>query len=378
MYARRSPRRYAQGIGRLTCGSNVCLSPPFTKDMGMTAIREYHLFAGIGGGIYGGKLLGHKCVGAVEIMPYARSVLSQRKRDGWMDKGMDINSHIDITKLNGRDIKGSFDVLCGGFPCQAFSTAAHGKNIAAKNLWGHMLRVVKESEAPIVFGENVVLRAIENAKADLEVSGYRVERIRLGCEDLGADHRRNRFWLLAVRDDKIGRSVFARLARQMESLPVLTGECWARSPSEAGLSVAIFPKERRNQLLGIGNAQSPLVAASAFRVLVNRHLKRSDERREDVSSEELANVFERKKTWITKTFRESKDPERHIDGLVHTPTTMANYACTSMMKHEGCRNFVRVFQRPEPVNGEWLMGFPLGASSPHPLPLTNFKRWKKA
>ena len=46
----------------------------------MSKIREYHLFAGIGGGIYGGKLLGHKCVGGVEILEYARGVLEQRKK----------------------------------------------------------------------------------------------------------------------------------------------------------------------------------------------------------------------------------------------------------------------------------------------------------
>lgn len=32
-------------------------------------MRELHLFAGIGGGILGGMLLGHRCVGAVEIDP---------------------------------------------------------------------------------------------------------------------------------------------------------------------------------------------------------------------------------------------------------------------------------------------------------------------
>lgn len=32
-------------------------------------MRELHLFAGIGGGILGGMLLGHRCVGAVESLP---------------------------------------------------------------------------------------------------------------------------------------------------------------------------------------------------------------------------------------------------------------------------------------------------------------------
>lgn len=36
----------------------------------------------------------------------------------------------DLTKLDGEPFKGTFNVLCGGFPCQAFSHAAHGKNIA--------------------------------------------------------------------------------------------------------------------------------------------------------------------------------------------------------------------------------------------------------
>ena len=120
-------------------------------------IKEFHLFAGIGGGIYGGELLGHECCAAVEILPYAQEVLKQRQKDGWMNEFPIFG---DIKTLNGKDFKNSFDILCGGFPCQAFSTAAHGKNISDKNLWPEMLRFVNESNAPIVFGENVVLRAI--------------------------------------------------------------------------------------------------------------------------------------------------------------------------------------------------------------------------
>lgn len=327
----------------------------------MDKIREFHLFAGIGGGIYGGELLGNECVGACEIGDYQQKVLRQRQTDGWMPE---FPIYTDLLSLNGGQFKGAFDVLCGGFPCQAFSTAAHGKNIAAKNLWDDMLRFARESEAPVVFGENVVLRAIEKAKADLEALGYRVERVRLGNADLGADHKRNRFWLMAVMDN----FVFERIASGLATLPKLTGDCWTKSPAETGEPVMVKPEERRMQLLGVGNAQSPFVAATAFRILVNRHLNHVEGRKEIVGKDELAKVFEKKDTWIQTTFD-------HI-GLVHTPTTMANYACKSMMKHQGCLNFTRVFGRPEPENAEYLMGFPLGASSPNPLPRTNFDRWK--
>lgn len=45
-------------------------------------MNELHLFAGAGGGILGGILLGHAPVCAVEIEPYCRQVLLQRQRDG--------------------------------------------------------------------------------------------------------------------------------------------------------------------------------------------------------------------------------------------------------------------------------------------------------
>ncbi len=45
-------------------------------------MRELHLFAGAGGGILGGLLLGHVPVGAVEINDYCRRVLEARQADG--------------------------------------------------------------------------------------------------------------------------------------------------------------------------------------------------------------------------------------------------------------------------------------------------------
>lgn len=321
-------------------------------------IKEFHLFAGIGGGIYGGKLLGHVCCAGVEIDEYCQKILKQRQQDKWFEE---FPIYGDLTKLSGTPFKEQFDILCGGFPCQAFSHAAHGKNIAEKNLWGEMFRFVQESNAPIVFGENVTLKAIDKAKVDLESLGYRVERCKLSCGDLGADHRRDRYWLLAVRD----KSIFEKVSKHLTKLPRLNLQYWSQTPEQVGEEVIVV--NRRAQLKAIGNAQSPMVAASAFRILVNRHLT-NKYHGVLALKEEIDAVYESKKTWIKQTFGEQF-------GYVHTPTTMANYSAPSMMKHQSCRNFVTVFGKPTPHNAEYLMGFPIGASSLTPLNTNNIEKW---
>ena len=323
-------------------------------------IKEFHLFAGIGGGIYGGELLKHQCCAGVEIDSYCQSILKQRQEDGWMNK---FPIYGDLTKLCGTQFQGSFDVLCGGFPCQAFSHAAHGKNIASKNLWGEMFRFAQESNAPIVFGENVTLKALTKAKEDLESVGYKVELCGLSCGELGGDHRRSRFWLLGVKDT----AIFEKLAKHITSLPKLEASEWTKTPEEVGLPVDVT--NRREQLKAVGNAQSPYVAATVFRILVNRHLTHKFSS-PVASKEEIDAVFTKNTTWIKRTFGENF-------GYVHTPTTMANYSAPSMMKHQGCRNFVKVFNKPTPANAEYLMGFPLGASANVSLPKNNIDSWKE-
>ena len=50
------------------------------------ALRELALFAGGGGGILGGKLLGWRTIGACELDGYAREILFARMRDGSLDR----------------------------------------------------------------------------------------------------------------------------------------------------------------------------------------------------------------------------------------------------------------------------------------------------
>lgn len=321
-------------------------------------IKEFHLFAGIGGGIYGGDILKHKCIAGVEIDKYAQNVLKQRQKDGWMPK---FPIYEDIKSLKGTDFIGTFDVLCGGFPCQAFSYAAHGNNIEEKNLWPEMLRFVKESDAPIVFGENVTIEAIERAREDLQNIGYRVERCRLACMDIGADHKRPRFWLLAVKD----KETFNKVALHVSSLPIFTAKFWTDNPNQLVYPAAVpvlAPQKR-----GVGNAQAPIAAAVAFRVLVNRHINHKHNSVKP-NDKEIDGIFEKVDTWIHNI-----DPSDPI--YIHTPTTMGNYHYKSMMKHPSCAKYVKIFGKPTALQAEYLMGFPIGASSPFALSKENYEIW---
>lgn len=323
-------------------------------------INEFHLFAGIGGGIYGGEILGHRCCAGVEINEFCKTVLKQRQQDGWMNE---FPIYDDITKLNGKDFEGTFDVLCGGFPCQAFSYAAHGNNIEEKNLWTYMLDFVVKSNAPVVFAENVTIVAIDQAKKDLEAAGYKVERCRVACMDLNADHKRPRFWLLAVKDF----SILKKIAKHDSSIAKLQAKFWLDNPFEIiyPSPVPVLAPQKR----GVGNAQAPIAAAVAFRVLVNRHLNHKYDS-DVVMAEEVEAVFDKPETWIHKL-----DPTDPI--YIHTPTTMGNYHYKSMMKHPSCAKYVRIFGKPTALHAEYLMGFPIGASSPYPQKIDNFTIWKK-
>lgn len=319
-----------------------------------------HLFAGIGGGILGGQILGHECIAGVEIDKYCKEVLKQRQLDGWLEN---FEIFDDIKKLNPEDFKGSFDVLCGGFPCQAFSYAARGNNISEKNLWPEMLEFARKSNAPVVFAENVTSEAILTAKVDLEAIGYEVAACKLSCMDLGADHKRPRFWLLAINSKK----ALVKLSSNTKNLPKFRSDFWKDDPNkiEYPAPVPVLAPQKR----GVGNAQAPIAAAVAFRILVKRQLNKNFSMN-NATEEEVNSVYIKTKTWMSKKY--PNDPI-----YIHTPTTMGNYHYDSMQKHPSCAKYVKVFGKPTALHAEYLMGFPIGYSSPFPINKENFKSWIK-
>ena len=162
-------------------------------------MNELHLFAGTGGGILGGMLLGHTCVCAVEIEPYCRKVLLQRQRDGMLPK---FPVWDDVRTFDGRPWRGKVDIVCGGFPCQDISCAGKGAGIdgARSGLWREFARIISEVRPRYAFVENSPMlahRGLGRVLGDLAEIGYDAVWTVLGADDVGAPHLRKRIWILA-------------------------------------------------------------------------------------------------------------------------------------------------------------------------------------
>jgi len=97
-----------------------------TKVIGGNGLNELALFAGAGGGILGGHLLGWRTVCAVEWEAYPASVLLARQNDGLLPP---FPIWDDVQTFDGKLWQGIVDVVSGGFPCQDISAAGKGAGI---------------------------------------------------------------------------------------------------------------------------------------------------------------------------------------------------------------------------------------------------------
>ena len=97
-------------------------------------MNELALFAGGGGGILAGCLLGWNTVCAVEIEEYPRRILMQRQRDGQLPF---FPLWDDVCTFDGTPWRGKVDIITGGFPCQDISVAATAFAILQLELLNH-------------------------------------------------------------------------------------------------------------------------------------------------------------------------------------------------------------------------------------------------
>ena len=256
-----------------------------TKVIGGNGLNELALFAGAGGGILGGKLLGWRTVCAVEWESYPASVLLARQNDGILPP---FPIWDDVQTFDGNPWRGIVDVVSGGFPCQDISAAGKGGGIESERsgMWKEMARIIGEVRPQYAFVENspmLTTRGLGTVLADLAQMGFDAEWGVLSAADVGANHLRERIWILAkISNSKCNRWTEGNNAELetnqtigasspipfKSSIKGLDRNSWKTEPDVCrvvnGMASAM------DRLKAIGNGQVPLCAATAWNILKGR------------------------------------------------------------------------------------------------------------
>ena len=161
-------------------------------------LRHLDLFSGLGGFSLGLEATGgFETVAFCDIEKFSRKVLKKH----WPD----VKQYKDIKELTYEQIKedtlAPIDIITGGYPCQPFSVAGSQRGEKDKShLWPEMFRLVKECKPTWVIGENVsghIKLGLDTVLQDLESEGYTVRAFSISASSVGANHQRERVWIIA-------------------------------------------------------------------------------------------------------------------------------------------------------------------------------------
>jgi DNA (cytosine-5)-methyltransferase 1 len=161
-------------------------------------MKVLDLFSGIGGFSLGLERAGMETVAFCEFDEHARKVLNKH----WPD----VPIFEDVRTLDGHQFRGTVDVVCGGFPCQDLSVAGKKAGFSGErsSLYREMLRIISECRPRFAIFENVTgLLSGDSGRwfaqflYDLAEVGYNAEWHCISASELGANHHRDRVWIIA-------------------------------------------------------------------------------------------------------------------------------------------------------------------------------------
>lgn len=255
------------------------------------------LFSGIGGNTLGLRDY-IKTVAYCEFDRHAQSVLLSRMGDGSIEPAPIWD---DITTLTADKFDIPIDIIIGGFPCQDISVAGKGAGITENTrsgLFFQVARLARELKPRFLFLENVPAirtRGLDIVLQELTEIGYDCRWAMLSAAEVGANHGRERWFLLGERREIMANARSKRYQQKLTSMgieekerkPQQTmppgnsspdmaiskfksdkgqGQWWEIEPN-VGRVVDEFPL-RLDRLKRLGNAVVPLQAKTAFEILM--------------------------------------------------------------------------------------------------------------
>ena len=169
-------------------------------------LRHLDLFSGIGGFSLGLEATGaFETVAFCDIEKYCLEVLEKRFPH--------VPRYTDLRELNYEKLKADgiisdgkkIDIITGGYPCQPFSVAGRKKGEEdPRHLWPEYFRLVQELQPTWVIGENVsghIKLGLDTVIENLEAEGYAVRTFSISASSVGANHQRERVWIVAHLED---------------------------------------------------------------------------------------------------------------------------------------------------------------------------------
>lgn len=249
------------------------------------------LFSGAGGGDLAMQhLLGFKCRGYVEYEPYCQEVIKQRITDGLLDAAPifgDIRAF--VSEGYAESYRGMVSLITGGFPCQDISCAGTRRGLGGERsgLWGIMFNIIRTTKPKYVLVENspmLTIRGLGTVLRDLAEVRYDTRWCCLSASIVGAPHIRDRVWIMAhpVRERFVSIRNINHGTQGTGFNTTIGGKNW-NIIKMGQKNIAIHPKEwsippepirvvdgvpnQLDRLKAIGNAQVPIVAATAWDIL---------------------------------------------------------------------------------------------------------------
>ena len=225
----------------------------------MSKLKVLDLFSGIGGFSLGLERAGMETVAFCEIEEYPRKVLEKY----WPN----VPIHEDVRSLT-KEYLPRIDLVCGGFPCQPFSTAAAGKN-PVDTLSYEYTRIVCNVRPRYAIAENTEAKAFsQDMIKALKDAGYGITPKYISAYAVGADHERGRWWLIAhpYHDGEFSSAIDAETRRMSE----LRESLWGAENYARAIRIPNGLPHRMDRLKCLGNAVIPQIPEIIGRAILEK------------------------------------------------------------------------------------------------------------
>jgi DNA (cytosine-5)-methyltransferase 1 len=187
-----------------------------------------------------------------------------------------------LNKESGCFPSDTLDIIYGGFPCQDISIAGYGKGLEGERsgLFFEIVRLALEIKPPFIFLENVpaiTSRGGLRVVREIAEMGYDCRWGIVSAEEVGASHRRDRWFLLARKISntegqrlQAGRFSLRKETRQSRPRVYIKYESWDEEPEDKFELVRVVNglSCRIHRTRALGNAVVPLQAKTAFKILM--------------------------------------------------------------------------------------------------------------